>query len=168
MKKVLIIIAPENFQHKEYEEPKQILEKAGYTVETASEEVQTAHAMNGLKAEVNLNITEVESRQYLGVIFVGGSGSKIYFNDLNIHKIIQEFNNQDKPIGAICIAPTILAEAGVLQGKKATSFPSQENHLRNKGVDFIEEDVVRDGNVVTANGPEVAKEFGEQFLQLLK
>ncbi len=168
MKKVLIVIAPENFQHKEYGKPKEILENAGYVVETASEEVKVAHAMNGFKAHIDLNITEVEPDQYLGVIFAGGTGAKVYFEDPEVHKIIQEFNNQNKLIGAICIAPSILVNAGVLEGRKATSFPSQENHLRNNGVNFVEEDVVKDGNFITANGPEAAEEFGKQFLKVLE
>ncbi len=74
-------------------------------------------------------------------------------------------------MGAICIAPTILAYAGVLEGKKATVWNQdgkQAEILTKNGAEFVDELVVVDGKIVTANGPPAAEAFGKKILEMLK
>ncbi len=70
-------------------------------------------------------------------------------------------------LGAICIAPSILARAGLLDGIRATAFPSQEADLRAHGAFWTPDAVAVDGRIVTANGPHSAEQFGESMVRLL-
>ena len=82
-------------------------------------------------------------------------------------KIAQQAVEQNKILGAICIAPSILANAGVLKNKKATVYPSESSNLKTKGAIYTTEDVTRDGNIITANGPAAAQDFAETITQAL-
>ena len=71
-------------------------------------------------------------------------------------------------IGAICIAPVILANAGVLKGRKAVCFPSIKASLTQKGAIIVNQNVVQDGNIVTATGPEAAGTFAKTLANMLQ
>jgi len=70
-------------------------------------------------------------------------------------------------VGAICMAPSILANAGILTGRRVTVFPSEEDNLRAKGAEIISSYVTVDGKIVTGSGPYAAKEFAYAFLDTL-
>ena len=78
------------------------------------------------------------------------------------------FNKQNKIIAAICIAPVTLANAGILNGKKATVFPSGKNDLIRNGAKYTGDSVTVDGNIITANGPMAAEAFGKKIVEMLK
>ena len=83
--------------------------------------------------------------------------------------LLESANAKGKKICAICIAPMILARAGVLSGKNATVFPDRDaiSELRAGGALYRDQDVVKDGNVITARGPEAAEKFGRSVVVLL-
>lgn len=166
-KNVLMVIAPENFKDEEYFIPRGILESNKVGVKTVSSKLE-ASSVNGKKIRVDILLNEASLEDYDGVIFVGGPGASVYFNDARAQELAKEGFNNNKVIGAICIAPSILANAGILSGKKATSFPSEKSNLERKGVRYSNEDVIRDGKIVTANGPNAARKFGETIIKTLE
>jgi len=164
-KKALMIIAPDKFRDEEFFEPKSVLEQAGVQVTTASKNVSEAVGMLSARAKVDIDIAIAAVENFDILIFVGGSGSSIYFNDeiaLNLAKKAAFLN---KIIGAICIAPSILANAGILQGKRATAFPTEEDNLKSKGAIFTNEQVTVDGKIITAKGPKAAQDFANKIIQ---
>ncbi len=169
--KILFIIAQEGFQDHEFGAPKKILEEASYELVICSKEVGKCKGAFGLEVEATISIDEVNVSDYEGVVFVGGPGAYKYQQDVQAHLTAQEAVNREKVLGAICIAPTILAYAGVLEGKKATVWNEdgkQQAVLEKNGAEFVDEPVVVDGRIVTANGPQAAEEFGNKLLELLK
>jgi deglycase len=166
-KKVLMVIAKNKFRDEEYLEPRKVLEAAGAVITVASSSLNTAEGMLGLKVKPDVLIGNVNERDYDGIVFVGGGGAAEYFDNPVAHKLAQDFFAHDKLTSAICIAPATLANAGVLKGRKATSFPSSESALKAKGAALTKSDVVVDGNVVTGVGPEAAKKFGEKLVEVL-
>ena len=169
--KILFIIAQEGFQDHEYGAPKKILEESGYEVVTGSKEIGKCKGVFGLEVEAAVALSEVNVDDYRAVLFAGGPGAYVYQHDVQAHLTIQEAINRGKVLGAICIAPTILAYAGVLEGKKATVWNGdgkQQEVLEKKGAIFMDEAVVVDGKIVTANGPPAAEEFGKKVLEVLK
>lgn len=169
--RALMIVAQEDFQPLEYGTPKKILENAGVEVVTASKRIGTATASNGETTEATVSIDDADVSDYDVIIFVGGPGAIKYQHDVQAHLTAQEAINRGKLLAAICIAPTILAEAGVLQGKKATVWNGNgepQQLLGNKGAIFTNEDVTVDGGVITANGPGAAEQFGKKILEMLK
>lgn len=161
---ILIIIAPSNFRDEEYQEPRKILESAGINITVASKTINTATGTKGLKVNPDIPIDKIKTSDYRAIIFIGGGGSREYFNDPNIHNVAKEANKNGILIGAICIAPVILANAGLLKGKRATVFPSEIESLKKKGAVYMTSFVEKDQNIITANGPEAAEEFGKTIL----
>ncbi|NQU82801.1 MAG: DJ-1/PfpI family protein, partial [Parcubacteria group bacterium] len=102
-----------------------------------------------------------------------GSGAMKDLDNKDVYKIAQQAIDKDKLVGAICIASAILANAGVLKGKKATVWSSNMDKsavklLEKGGADYKEDAVVIDGKIITANGPEQARRFAETMLSMLK
>lgn len=170
--KALLIIAPDGYQDIEYGKTRQELEKVGIQVEVASTKLGEARGKLGGRVPVDLLLEQVEIKKYDAIVFIGGPGAVIYQNNKLAHKIIQETVLRNKILAAICIAPTILAYAGALKGKKATVWSSDEvkesiNILKNNGADYIAENVVVDGKIITASGPQAAEEFGRKIAESL-
>lgn len=166
-KKVLMVIAPKNFRDEELFHTKEELESSGTTVKVASTSMEPATGMFGGGATPDLKIDDADIGEYDAVVFVGGSGSSVYFNDPRAHAIAREAYEDGKIVGAICIAPSTLANAGILEGKKVTSYPSERNNLKAKGAIYTGKPVEKDGNLITADGPRSARDFGRRIAESL-
>jgi protease I len=164
---VLMVIAKNKFRDEEYFEPRKVLESEGARVIVASSSLDLAVGMLGLKVKPDVLISAVKEPDYDGIVFVGGSGAREYFDSPVAQALARSFCSHGKLTSAICIAPAILANAGLLKEKKATSFPSSEETLKLKGAAFTMDDVVVDGKIITGVGPEAAKRFGEKLVEVL-
>jgi len=167
-KKAVMIIASQKFRDEELVEPKNILEKEGIKVTVASSSLKEAKGMLGAKVKPQKLIKDVKVKDYDLVVFVGGSGAKEYFNDKTAHKIAQDALREKKVLGAICIAPSILANAGVLKGLNATVYKSEKGNLEKQKAKYTGKPVEKAGNIITADGPKAAKEFGKALLDVLR
>ena len=174
-KKVAFIIAYENFRDEEYFVPKEILEKQEAKVVTFSSKKGTALGMQGGEVEVNLTLEDLQVNGFDAIIFIGGQGAQVYFENSQAHRIARETVKRNRVLGAICIAPAILAKAGVLKGKAATVWSTP---LDKSAVKILQENgaiwqdgrtngVSIDGKIITANGPLAAQEFAEEISRLL-
>lgn len=171
-KKAVMIVAFRNFRDAEYFLPKEVLEKAGVEVKTASNKFGLAIGTEGGDATVDLLVENVNPSDFDALIFVGGSGCLDSLDNEQSYRIANEAVSDEKILAAICVAPAILAKAGVLAGKRATVWSNPLDNkliklLENKGVIYLPRQVVLDGKIVTANGPDAAKEFGEKIIELL-
>ncbi len=167
-KRVLLVIAQQGFQDYEYNEPKKILENAGIETKTASKTTSEAFGKLGARVKPDLALARAHASDYDAIIFVGGPGAAAYFDDEQALALAHDFEKAGKIVAAICIAPVILANAGILRGKHATVWPSEGANLREKGANYANEDVVRDKRIITASGPQAARKFGETILKALK
>jgi protease I len=167
-KKILMIIASQNFRDEELLIPKKLFEKEGYSVVIAGTSLKPAKGMLGAVVTPQILIDQVKVDEYDAIVFVGGVGAKEYFGNPLAHKIAKEAVSKNKILAAICIAPRILAEAGVLKGKKATVWVSEEKILEEKGAHYTGKPVEVDGNIVTGSGPQAAEEFAKIIIKLLK
>jgi len=166
-KKVVMIIAENNFRDEELLEPRKILEEEGASVTLASTTLRIATGMFGAKAKPDILVSEVKVDEYDAIIFVGGAGASQYWNDSTAHSIAREALQKNKILCAICIAPVTLANAGVLSGKKATVWESERAKLEAKGVTYTAKPVEIAGKIITANGPQAAEEFGKSITRAL-
>ena len=167
-KKVVMVIAHREFRDEEFAEPLNVLTKAGAEVTVASSALDPALGMLGKTAPVNLLVSDIVVSNYDAVIFVGGGGAREYFNDVVAHEIARQTVAQGKLLAAICIAPATLANAGVLKGKQATCFASVAGVLKKGGATVLDQGVVRDGRLVTADGPESAAAFARTVAEALE
>lgn len=170
--RIAIIIAFRNFRDEEYFIPKEVFEGAGAKITTFSTVVGTAIGVQGGEADVEKTLEEFNASDFDAVVFVGGAGARNLMDNTDAHRIAQQTVEAGKVLAAICIAPTILAKAGVLFGKKATVWSSSMDKsavkiLREEGALYEEGPVVVDGKIVTANGPAAAREFAQKLLEAL-
>lgn len=167
--KVLMVIAHKDFRDEEYQEPFDALTKTGCQVTVASSQTGKASSMLGnANANPTMLVKDAKVDDYDMVIFVGGSGATEYFKDKAALDLAKAVVQKNKYIAAICIAPSILANAGLLKGKSATVYPSEKVNLIEKGASYKDLPVVRDGKIVTANGPQSAKLFAAELIKCAK
>ena len=172
-KKILMAVSFDDFRDEEYFIPKEIFEQAGFEVETTSLQKGIAKGILGGEAVIDLIVEDVQVIKYEAVVFCGGSGMAEKLDNEVFQNLAKDFNKENKLITAICVAPALLAKAGILKDKEATVWSSALNKdyieiLKEKGTTYKDESVVISGQVVTANGPEAAKKFGETIIRLLK
>ena len=122
---------------------------------------------NGKKYKPDLRLENINANNFTGFVLIGGYGAKEYTNNVTLHKKINDFNKYNKIIAAICIAPVILAAAGLLNGKCATCFIEVKQDLMKTDIIYKDSPVVVDKNIITANGPKASFEFAESILFLL-
>lgn len=126
-----------------------------------------AKGMFGGTVKPDTTLEDVDVSRFDALVFVGGSGAKIYFDDPTAHRLAREAYENGRVVAAICIAPSTLANAGLLGGKKATCFPSESQNLREKGAVYTGKPVEQDGRIVTADGPGSAREFGRVIARVV-
>lgn len=172
-KKIAIIIAFRNFRDEEYFIPRDVFEKEGIEVKTISDKNGIAIGAGGGDVKVDFVIDELKPQDFDALILAGGPGAYKYIDDENIHRIIREFFEQKKILGAICIAPLVFARSGILRQKKATVWSSVLDRkpikiLTQEGAFYEEKNIVLDDKILTANGPDASLEFAQRLVNLLK
>lgn len=168
MKPVLLVIAPETFRDEELFETKEVLEDAGISTVIASTHTGTCTGKLGGIAEATIALKDANSKDYEAIAFIGGMGSEVYFKDTVAHAMALNMYDEHKIVSAICIAPVILANAGLLKGKQATVFPDGAETLTHCGAHYTGEAVTVDGNIITGNGPASSVVFGEMLARKIK
>jgi len=166
--KVLFVIAPENFRDEELFQTQEVIQAAGFETEVVSQKTGLIKGMLGGEIAVKKSIFDIVVADYQAIIFIGGTGAKIYFDDLLALNLAQEAVDQGKVVAAICIAPSILANAGLLSEKRAVAYASEKTNLKNKGAVWVDQPVVVDGKIITASGPKTAKDFGWKIVKSLR
>ena len=159
-RRVLMVIASQQFRDEEYAAPRKILEAAGAAVTVASSKTAPATGMLGMTVTPDTTIDRVDPKTVDAVIFVGGMGATEFWDHPVAHRIAQQTVQQGKVTAAICLAPMTLANAGLLTQKRATMWPSEAAAFKQKGVLYTGQPVERDGLLITGSGPEAAESFG--------
>ncbi len=172
IKKIVLVLAHQGFQDFEYQETRKVLEEAGMEIIIVSSLMGKAKGKLGLEVAVEKLISEINVSEIDALIFIGGPGAVEYLEDSSVYQLIQKTINEDKVLGAICIAPAILAKSGVLKGKNATIWSSSIDQepieiLKENQVEYLNQNVVVDGKIITANGPLASLEFGQKIVQIL-
>jgi len=167
MAKVVMIIAPERFRDEELFVTKEELEMAGHKIVIASSVKGICPGSRGGFATATMTLNEVKASVYDAVVFVGGGGSKIYFANEEVLRIAKEMYKRKSVVAAICLAPVVLANAGILKGKNATVAGTEAKTIESKGAKYTGPGVMVDGNIVTGNAPKSSKLFGQKINELL-
>jgi len=168
MANILMIIAPERFRDEELFIPKEEFEKDGHTTIIASTTKGSCSGSRGGSADAALTLDEVKTEDFDAVVFVGGGGSKVYFNHPEAFRIAKEMVEKGKIVSAICLAPVILANAGLLKGKNATVSGTEAGTLVSHGARYCGPGITVDGNIITANAPKSSRLFGQKICERLK
>jgi len=172
-KKIAMIVAFRDFRDEEYFIPKEILENAGAEIKTVSTQTGQAVGADGGEVQIDFILENLKVSDFDAIVFIGGPGALKELDNEKSYDITQETVKANKVLAAICISPTILAKARVLEGKKATVWSSPLDRspveiLKENGAVYQEESVVSDGKIITANGPGAAKNFAEAIIKILE
>lgn len=167
MMRALFLIVPNGFRDEEYSVPKKLFEEKGLTVVTASTISGTLTGKKRLTtATVDILLQDVHAKDYDVLVIVGGQDT--FWYNSKVLELVRAMYNAHKPVGAICISGVIPAQAGVMQGQKATVFATPDSlaDLKKNGAIYTGEAVTVSGSIVTANGAESSTQFAQELLKL--
>ena len=165
--KIIFILAHNNFCDAEYHRSRAVFELAGITCKVASSELTTAVGMEGSFVEPDIQTTKINVKDFNAICLVGGVGCSEYWHNKLVHSIVVEANRKGLLLCAICLAPIILANAGLLNGVRATVYPSAASYIERKGAKYSKKFVEVEKNIITAEGPEAAEAFAQKVCNIL-
>lgn len=145
-----------------------LLTRAGFNVVTAGLDEQAVTASRGMVLLPSTTLDKALSQTFDMIVMPGGlPGADHLNNDPRIHSLLKTMNDSGKYIAAICAAPKVLARTGLLKNKQATSYPDSIPLEDMAGIDYLEQAVVVDGNIITSRGPGTAMDFTLTLIELL-
>lgn len=174
-RRILMIIAPDQFRDEELQVPRQRFEEAGWAVDTVSTQPGEAKGMLGAVEPVSRDLAwaqaQLQQQAYDAAVVVGGMGSPAHlWEHAPLHQLLKQVAEQGRVVAAICLSGAVLAKAGLLDGKRATvwEMPESVQVFQAHRVQYTGEPVTVDGNFITANGPDAAADFAEAILARIK
>lgn len=163
MKKVMVPLA-NGFEEIEALTIVDVLRRIGIEVDTVGVVSSMITGSHGIRVMTDRKLAEVKEEDYDAIVLPGGDpGYKNLARTSKLIEILKKMNSQGKLVAAICASPSILAKAGILEGKRATIYPGMEKELPYPRDDRV----VIDGNVITSQGPGTAIEFALAIVEAL-
>jgi protease I len=168
--KRVAFLATDMVEQVELTEPWQAVEQAGGKPELVSLEEGEIQGFNHFdKADtfkVDKTVEEASADDYDALVIPGGVGNPDTMRgDENAVQFVRDFFEQSKPVGVICHGPWMLVEAGVVRGRKLTSWPTLQTDIRNAGGDWVDEEVVVDNGLVTSRKPDDLPAFNKKIVE---
>jgi protease I len=170
LQEIKVAILVENgFEEEELTRPRQALQEAGaktYIVSPAGEKVKSwDHVDWGDEYNVDVKLKEADPDHYDALLLPGGVMNPDYLRrNEQAQAFVRHFFTADKPVAAICHAPWILVDIGQAEGRRLTSYHSIQVDLKNAGAEWVDEEVVIDGNLITSRKPDDIPAFNRSIL----
>ncbi len=169
----ILILATDGFEYSELTGPRDILTERGATVHLASPDTDPITGESGGKTQgtvtPDMTLSQAKADDYDALLLPGGQKNP---DSLRIEEdaiaLIEAFADQDKPVAAICHAPWLLIEAGLVDGRRVTGWPSIRTDLSNAGGEVVDEEAVTDGNIVTARKPDDIPAFTDALIAAIE
>lgn len=167
MKKVAVLVE-DHYQVLEVWYPYlRLREEAIKTVLVGTGKKQYA-SKEGYPAEAELSIKDVNSDEFDGVVIPGGYAPDILRRHKEINDFVRAMDKEKKLVAAICHAGWVLVSAGILRGRKATCFSAIKDDVVNAGADYVDKEVVVDGNLITSRNPFDLPAFCREIIRYLE
>jgi protease I len=165
------ILVTDGFEQVEMTKPREALQQAGaeaHLISPKSGEVQGMnHDKPGDKFAVDKTLDSVSAKNYDAYVQPGGVANPDRLRMIpKAVQFVKDFHEQNKPMAVICHGPWMLVEAGVIDGKNLTSWPSLKTDIRNAGGNWMDQEVVVDGNLVTSRKPDDLPAFNREMIKL--
>lgn len=166
MAKKVAFIVDEMFEDSEFKVPYDQVREAGH--EAVIVGLEKAKSIEGKKGEAKLTTevaaTEVTAADFDALVIPGGYSPDKIRLDSDMVELTRSMYEAGKPVAAICHAGWMLAEAGITQGRTVTSWPSIKTDLINAGANWVDQEVVEDGNLITSRKPDDLEAFSKTLL----
>ena len=168
--KRVAFLATDMVEQVELTEPWHAVKDEGAQVELISLEEGEIQGFNHYdkadKFKVDRTVEEARADDYDALVIPGGVGNPDTMRtDENALQLVRDFFEQGKPVGVICHGPWMLVEAGVVRGRKVTSWPSLQTDIRNAGANWVDEEVVVDRGLVTSRKPDDLPAFNKKIVE---
>jgi len=165
------ILATDGFEQVELLEPRKALKEAGAVTQVVSPKQGKIKGWNMKEwvqeVPVDMTLDAANPDDFDALLLPGGVMNPDHLRmDEQAVDFVREFTDAEKPVAAICHGPWTLIEAEAVDGKTMTSWPSLKTDLRNAGANWIDQEVVRDGNLVTSRKPDDIPAFNREMIQL--
>ena len=164
----IAILATDGFEQSELERPLAAIRDAGGVPVVVSLDGGTIRGTSDDPIEVDLTVGEARAEDFAGLVLPGGLKNP---DTLRMDKasvgLIRAFAEKERPIAAICHAPWLLIEAGLVSGRTLTSWPSLATDIENAGGTWVDEEVRVDGNLITSRNPDDLDAFCERFVEAM-
>lgn len=145
-----------------------LLRRAGIEVTAAGLDAQPVRASRGTVLMPDTTLDAVLDKEFDMIVLPGGLPGADHLNaDQRIHSLLKKMTDAGKYTAAICAAPKVLASAGLLNGKRATSFPGALDGIRTENMLYEQQAVVADGKLITSRGPGTAMDFALTLIEHL-
>lgn len=170
--KRIAILATDGFEQVELTEPKKALEAAGATTDVVSPKNGEIRGWKikewGDRVKVDKTLDQAQAREYDALVLPGGVINPDHLRmEPKAVQFVKDFVATGRTVAAICHGPWMLAEAGVVQGKTMTSWPSIRTDLKNAGAKVVDEEVVTDGQFITSRKPDDIPAFSRTIIERL-
>lgn len=170
--KRVAILVTEGFEQVELTRPQEALEKAGATAQIVSakngEVTGWNHTTPASKFHVDKTFDDLDMNDYDAVLLPGGVvNSDTIRTDESAQKLVRDAAAANKPIAVICHGGWLLISAGLVKGKRITSWPSLTDDLKNAGADWVDQEVVVDGQLISSRKPDDIPAFSQALIQAL-
>lgn len=170
LNKRVAILAADGFEQSELEGPMHALEEAGAHVSIVSPKPDFIegmhHADKGDRFDVDIPLENAREEDFDALMLPGGlmNPDTLRSNPAAVD-FVRGFAAAGKPIGAICHAPWVLIEAGLVQGRRLTSWPAIQTDVKNAGGNWVNEEVVVDNGIVTSRKPDDIPAFSAKLVE---
>lgn len=171
--KKVAVMATDYFEEAELTEPVKALKEAGAQVDVIapkSGEIKgLKHVEPGQTVKVDKTLDEADPDDYDALVVPGGAvnADHLRMEDKARDFLTKIMDEQGKPTAIICHGPWLLASAGLARGKKLTSYFTIQDDMRNAGADWVDEECVKDGNLITSRNPDDLPAFSQALIEAL-
>jgi protease I len=166
----ILIMSTNGFEQSELEYPLEYLKQAGATVHVATPDGKPIKGWDngdwGASVEADLKISDVKVDDYIALVLPGGQiNPDILRVDKQAVQLVRDFVTGDKIVAAICHAPWLLIEAGVIKGRAATSYHSIRTDMENAGAKWEDSEIAIDNGIITSRSPEDLEAFVSKIIE---
>ncbi len=170
--KRVAILATDGFEQAELLEPRLALKEAGASTLVISPKDGKIRGWNmkewGQEVPVDVPLKSAKGEDFDALVLPGGVMSPDHLRmDKKAVDFVKQFTDAGKPVAAICHGPWTLIEAGAVRGKTITSWPSLQTDLKNAGANWVDREVVRDGEIVTSRKPDDIRAFNRETIKMI-
>ena len=164
----ILVISADNFEDTELLVPYYRFREEGFQVDIASMEKGSIKGKHGYEVMANKTLREIRPDRYDLLVLPGGKAPETIRREKEALEIARHFFTTNKPVAAICHGPQTLISAGLLKGKRATSYKSVASEMKEAGALYENKEVMVDGNLVTSRQPSDLPAFLREVMKMIK
>jgi protease I len=168
MSKTVAILVENDYQDMEVWVPLYRLREEGHRTIVVGPRRGTYRSKHGYPIEAEAAASEIDATDLAGVVIPGGWAPDRLRQDAGVIRLVKDLSERRRMVAAICHAGWVLASAGVARGRRVTAYQAIRDDMVNAGAEFVDQEVVRDGNLITSRKPDDLPAFCREIIKALR